>query len=99
MIYENFKWRAKEPCVFVYLGEEEKQYKHWIDAEPNDPMPKPSPTFILSEGEMNDSEGVGLNITRRSLFGHLRQYLARFGLATHALFSMRNEGKTRRVII
>src|SRR5439155_2393059 len=47
--------------------------------------------IFFSEGEMNDSDGVRLNITRRSLFGHLRQYLARFGLATHALFSMRNE--------
>jgi len=55
MIFENFKWRARQPCMFFYFGEQEVQYKRWMDGDLDDEsIPKPDPTYILSEEEMND---------------------------------------------
>lgn len=53
MIFENFKWRSPKPCMCIYLGEEEKDYNDWLNDDPDGSMAKPSPTYILSEDEMN----------------------------------------------
>lgn len=40
--------------MLIYLGEQEEQYKRWINGDPDDSVEKPDPTFIFSEHEMND---------------------------------------------
>lgn len=56
MISETYRYYGpKQPYMLLYLGEQEEAYKLWMDADLNrEDIPKPDPTIILSEAEMNE---------------------------------------------